>query len=114
MNIEIINVNMVKKDYDNLITFLKIMNFNYTETTTEEIKEHAKKWYRQGVMDTVKDVNPEGIDNDFEMLYGNQFKYFNVDSFKDEEDEIYGKADPTNISKQPDQTSYPYSRPKRL
>lgn len=41
--------------------------------TRAEEKEIAKRWYRQGVMDTVKDVNPEGIDNDFEMLYGHQF-----------------------------------------
>lgn len=59
--------------------------------STEAEKAIAKKWYRQGVMDTVKDVNPEGIDNDFETLYGNQFKdvYF-IDYDEDEQDEILG------------------------
>lgn len=59
--------------------------------TPAEEKEIAKKWYIRGVMDTVKDVNPIGIENDFEMLYGNQFKeqkYYKVDHDKDEEDEI--------------------------
>lgn len=49
--------------------------------TPQEEKAIAKHWYRQGVIDTVKDVNQEGIDNDFELLYGVLFK---IDSFLNE------------------------------